>query len=125
MSDVKGRAQKRHHTILAVGEVAKTHQNLLTLPCNTLISYAEINDISAEFITDCAPDIVFSSLVCRHFDFLDLAQALHSAKFNGILKIVTPKLPNPTIVIAEARAMCPSLKIEFISALKTSDKTIN
>ncbi len=112
-------------TILSVGEVRDVHQPSLNLPNNALLTKANIGDIDSRFIAKVQPNIVVSCLVCRDFDFLELAQALQIANYQGELSIIVPELPNPGIVLAEATTACPDLRITFISENPAPNRLIN
>lgn len=113
MADSKYIAEIPNPVVLAVGNVYDWNQAARTLPPGSAVTFSDISDIKAEFLREICPDIVLSCLVCRDFDFLDLAQALQDAHYKGSLRIIVPKLPNPNSVISEARALCPDLQIEF------------
>lgn len=100
--------------ILVVGEVShwkKTGRNLTTNP--TMI-FAEFNEITSVMLDTLQPDIILSPLLCAAFDCLDLAQVLHSISFRGRYRVVTPTLPEPDIIVAEIKFLCPTLDFSFI-----------
>ncbi|MEE9428280.1 MAG: hypothetical protein V3V25_09065 [Paracoccaceae bacterium] len=105
---------ERQSVVLAVGDVFQWRQAGQNLPSSSRIEFADIWEISTEFLNKLRPDIVLTCLVNQSFDFLDLAQVLESAEYKGSYQIIVPYLPNPKIVIAEAKTMCPSLDYCFV-----------
>jgi len=120
MSEVLGLALPKQHTVLVVGEVFQLYLAEHNLADDSKITFADITDISSIFLNNLKPDIVVSCLVCRDFDFLELAQALELVGFQGIFRVITPVLPNPKIVASEAHSMCPTLNFKFIVAPEMS-----
>lgn len=49
-------------------------------------------------------ELVVAPLFCNDFDALEIIEALGSAGYRGILRIVTSKLPNRQIVLRELRS---------------------
>jgi len=90
MSEVLGLVLLKQHTVLVVGEVFQFYQTEHELPDDAKVTFAGITDISSIFLGNLKPDIVMSCLVCRNFDFLELAQALETAGFQGVFQVVTP-----------------------------------
>ncbi len=124
VSDIEEKIISSHCNVLAVGEVFQWCNRDSFLPTNALVSQADFKDVDIQLYADPTPDIVLSRLVCRNFDFLDLAQKLQAANYNGLFSIVAPKLPNPGIVIAEAKAAYPGIKIKFICGMRSSIRLV-
>jgi len=100
--------------VLAVGDLSHWRSTGRNLPWESQITFADFSEIDRDMVESLNPDVVLSPLLCQKFDCLDLAQALHATGFRGRFRIMSPKLPNPGIVLAEARCMCPGLDVEFI-----------
>jgi hypothetical protein len=49
-------------------------------------------------------ELVVAPLFCNEFDALEIAEALGTAGYRGMLRIVAPKLPNRQIVLRELRS---------------------
>ena len=49
-------------------------------------------------------ELVVAPLFCADFDALEIIETLGSAGYRGVLRIVTPKLPNRQIVLRELRS---------------------
>lgn len=100
--------------ILAVGDVRQWIAEGRALPNDSQIAFAEFHEITTELMDALTPDIVMSSVMTRAFDCLDLAQALQETGFRGRFRVVAPELPNPKVIQAEIRAICPALDVAFI-----------
>lgn len=105
---------EKHLVVLAVGDLSNWRSSGRNLPWDSQITFADFVEVDRHMIENLGPDVVLSPLLCSKFDCLDLAQALYSAGYGGRFRIMSPKLPNPGIVLAEARSMCPGLDVEFI-----------
>ena len=113
MSKAYSAAKKSNPVVLAVGDVFDWHESTRSIPMGAAVTFAEIAEITQDFLQEINPDIVLSCLVSQDFDFLDLAQALQAAKFKRCLRIIVPELPDPDIVLSEARNLCPNVNIDF------------
>lgn len=49
-------------------------------------------------------ELVVAPLFCADFDALEIIETLGSAGYRGVLRIMTPKLPNRQIVLRELRS---------------------
>jgi len=100
--------------VLAIGEVSQWRHTGRNLPWDSQITFAGFDDVEAGFIKRINPDIVLSPLLCRSFDCLDLARSLQNSGFHGRYRIMSPRIPNPTVVLKELRSVGPSLDIDMI-----------
>ncbi len=100
--------------ILAVGDVRQWIGTGRALPDDSQIAFAEFHEVTEELMDALTPDIVMSPVMTRAFDCLDLAQALQAAGFRGRFRVVAPELPNPKVIQAEIRAICPALDVALI-----------
>ncbi len=100
--------------VLAVGDVAQWRTSGRNLPWDTQITFAGFEEVDAGFLNRVKPDIVLSPLLCRTFDCSDLAQSLQSTGFSGRYRIMSPRIPRPTVVLTELRSLYPSLDIDII-----------
>lgn len=65
------------------------------------IGYAEL---SAQLPLPESLELVVAPLFCMEFDALEIIETLGKAGYRGLLRIVTPKLPNRQIVLRELRS---------------------
>lgn len=66
-----------------------------------VISYA---DLPAHLPLPSGLELVVAPLFCMEFDALEIIEALGSGGYRGLLRIVTPKLPNRQVVLRELRS---------------------
>jgi len=119
------RRKSQRPVLLAVGDLDEHHISGRALTWDSQITYVGFSEVNGDLISALNPDIILSCLVCKAFDFLELAQALCNTGFRGRFRIITPELPNPGIVLSEARALCPSLDIDFIIDQVLPDRALN
>ena len=105
---------KSRPVILAVGEVATWRAAGKALPMDSQIAYADFSSIDSDLLKTLVPDIVLSPLLSRSFDCMDLAQVLDQSGFRGRFRVFTTKLPSPSVIIGEVKAICPNLDFDFI-----------
>ena len=117
--------EKPQLVVLAVGEVSNWQKSGRSLPWESEIAFAEFREVSRELLETLTPDVVLSPLLCTSFDCLDLAQALHGFGYKGRYRVMVAGLPDPSIVLREARHLCPGLNIEFIEDNLISDGPAN
>lgn len=111
-----GQGAARGSYILAVGEVGHWRSSGRDLPFDSQIVFADFHDVTAELIASLEPEFILSPLVSGTFDCLDLAQVLHEIGFLGRFRILVPHLPNPRIITAEIKSLCPQLDLMLISS---------
>ena len=101
--------------VLAVGDSDQWSNANPNLPWDTRIAFANFSEINRDLIGELKPNIVLAPLLCRTFDCIDLAQVLCRSGFQGLFRVFTFGLPDPAIVVDEARALCPDLDIEMVT----------
>jgi hypothetical protein len=104
----------RKITVLAIGDMANWRATGRDLPWDSQITFADFSQIDRRMIDSVRPDVVISPLLCKTFDCLDLATVLCQAGFRGRFRIMTQRLPDPTVVLSEARAICPLMDIDVV-----------
>jgi len=100
--------------MLVIGDLQEWQAAGRDLPTGEGLFFANLNDISPEFLQTLAPDVVLSPMVARRFDCLDVAQVLYTSNFTGRFRVVAPWLPNPAVILAEVRSLCPGLDFDFM-----------
>ena len=111
--------------VLAVGELGHWRNSGTILPWDSDIVFKQFGEINQSVLAELQPDVVVSPLLCRSFDFLDLAHVLCDFNFRGRYRVMIRKLPDPEIVLEEARALCPDLDIGFIVDQVSQSKMAN
>lgn len=63
-------------------------------------------------------ELVVAPLFCAEFDALEMIEALGGHGYRGLLRVVTPKLPNRQIVLRELRshAVRQGITLELVEA---------
>ena len=105
---------KKSTLILIVGDVQKWTDLGRQLPKVANLVYCEYVDLTERFLDDLAPNFIFTPLVSRNFDLVDLAVLLHHLGYKGALRALIPALPNPQHILGEIMALCPNLDIDLI-----------
>lgn len=109
-------AKQKQPFILAVGQIDSWQSSGRDLPFDSRIGFADYSDITRELITALNPDIIMSAMLCGSFDCIDLAETLHGVGFIGRYRVIVPHLPNPGIISAEIRSLCPGLDFSLIKS---------
>ncbi|QMU57607.1 MAG: hypothetical protein GKR98_04960 [Boseongicola sp.] len=102
-------------TILAVGNSDEWTKLGHKLPSDDSIHFASIEQIDMDFLKQYEPSVVVSPALALGFDCIDLALALHKAKYKGQYRAVSRDLPNPKMVEAEISHLCPGLDFTILS----------
>ncbi len=103
-------------SVVAVGNRREWDQSGNQPPDATGIAFVSFEDISHSFFEDRRPSVIFSPVLARGFDCIDLAVLLHRLGFTGSYRAISRDLPNPTVIEAEVRAVCPNLDFKIMTA---------
>lgn len=101
-------------TILAVGDVDEWTRHRGSLPVSGKLAFSSFEGITQELFQIINPEVVFSPILARGFDCIDLAQVLSSIGYPGRYRAIAAALPDPDIVKREIRSMCPGLDFDVI-----------
>lgn len=101
---------------LAVGDPMEWQQQGHALPSEGLafIGFHEVTEVTLDYLR---PGTVFSPVLARGFDCIDLALTLHKLGFSGEYRALAIGLPKPMVVEREVRQMCPQLDFGIIERL--------
>ena len=99
--------------VLAIGDMTRWRETGRALPLDSHVVFADYRQLTDSFLDETMPDIVLAPLICPSFDCIDVAQLLHELGFSGRLRIVAPRLPDPTIVMRELQLFCPGIDLDF------------
>lgn len=111
--------------ILVVGDLSVWKSSGCALSGDTMITFAEISNVTPELLDTMRPDIVLSPLLCHSFDCLDLAQLLSEHEFEGRYRVIAPNLPKPDVIAAEIKLLSPNLDFSFIFESETELARLN
>ena len=115
-----GLAGQDRPTIIAIGGSPVWKEALGEAPTQDGVNYIQLEDLNATMISLLVPGLVLSPVVAKNFDCLDVAAVLHDSGFSGAYRAVTQRLPNPSIVRREVRALFPELDFDIMLAGQNS-----
>lgn len=101
---------------LAVGDPLEWQRQGHALPTEGLafIGFHEVTDVTLEYLQ---PAMVFSPVLAKAFDCIDLALTLHKLGFSGAYRALAVGLPKPVVIEREVRQMCPHLDFAIVERL--------
>ncbi|MDJ1008095.1 MAG: hypothetical protein QNJ13_09765 [Paracoccaceae bacterium] len=100
--------------VLAVGDTAEWLRRRQPVPPGGRIILASFSDLSRPLLDRVSPKLVLSPLLARDFDCIDLAQMLFTLGYTGQYRVISNDLPDPRVVLAEIRALCPGLDFAIL-----------
>ena len=102
-------------TVLVINRAMSAEQTSALLQGTAIVS-AGFDTICAEFLARTKPDYILAPLLIGDLDILDIAEKLDGLGYQGVLLAVAPPLPNPRLIKAEVRALCPNLRFDVVLA---------
>lgn len=111
-----GESHTGNVAVLAVGDTAEWLRRKKPVPPGGHIVLASFSDLSRPLLERLRPKLVLSPLLARDFDCIDLAQMLFALGFTGQYRVISNDLPDPGIVLAEIRTLCPGLDFGVLRA---------
>ena len=108
--------RKPYVRVLAVGDPTEWQQQGYTLPSEGLafIGFHEVTNVTLDYLQ---PSVVFSPVLAKSFDCIDLAITLHKLGFPGEYRALAVGFPKPTVIEKEVRQLCPHLNFRIVEAL--------
>lgn len=100
-------------SILALGDMREWRLCGGFLPSDTGIAFADFDELDAALLELVAPTLVVSPLLARGFDCTDVALRLYDLGYAGAYRALARPLPNPMLVVAEVRMLCPGLDFDI------------
>lgn len=100
--------------VLAVGDTEAWLRENRPVPPGGRIILASFKDLSQDLLARIRPALVVSPLLARDFDCIDLSQMLYGLGFGGKYRVISEHIPNPEIVLAEIRNLCPGLDFDLV-----------
>lgn len=100
--------------IIAIGELDEWTEDGNALPSTPDIAFLAFDDVDEAGLMLHAPDMVYSPVLARDFDCIELATLLHNVGFTGTYRAVGNGLPKPELIEREVRQMCPRIKFEIV-----------
>lgn len=99
---------------IAIGELDEWTNQGNSLPGESSISFLSFKDVSEAALAVHRPEVVYSPVLAKDFDCIDLASLLHNIGFQGTYRAVGNGLPKPELIEREVRQMCRRIKFEII-----------
>lgn len=99
---------------LAIGDEEFLRRLGANLPWEATISLSPFGDLNAELLLALGPHCVLTPLFGDGFDCLDVAQALSDLRYSGSLRILSPHIPKPAMVLLETRNLCPGIDVDLV-----------
>jgi hypothetical protein len=98
---------------LIVGDAAAWLSAGRNLPNDPGLHYVSYDELTTTLLDQLSPDIVLAPLLGQGFDALDLAVMLADYGYKGRFRALCPKLPNPNLVLAEVKSLCPDIDFDL------------
>ncbi len=99
--------------VLAIGDLNEWIQQGYSLP-NDRMAFLHIDDMSEAMLADYNPKVVYSPVLAKNFDCIDLSMLLHSLGYNGPYRAIGQGLPKPEVIEREVRGLCPRLDFAIV-----------
>lgn len=101
---------------LAVGDPAEWRKQGYTLPSEGL-AFVGFHEVTMETLEFLQPSVIFSPVLAKSFDCIDLAITLYKLGFPGQYCALAVRFPKPTVIEREVRQMCPHLDFRIVEKL--------
>lgn len=110
-----GHLEKRSFgKVLAVGDIYEWKERGNPLPPKGDISFLAFHDVNEFALAVIQPSIIYSPVLARNFDCIELAMLLQNIGYTGIYRAVIQDLPKPELIEREVRQMCAGLRFEIV-----------
>ena len=109
-----GSDQKSPTRVVAVGDLQEWERKGNPLPEGSGITFLSFHDVSEATIADMAPELVYSPVLAKDFDCIELANLLHNIGFSGTYRAIGEGIPKPGLIEREVKQMCPRLDFEIV-----------
>jgi len=100
---------------LAVGEPKEWQQQGHSLP-STGLAFVAFHEVTQEVLDHLQPSVVFSPLLAKSFDCIDLAVLLHGLGYSGEYRALAVGIPKPEVIEREVRQLCSQLRFSIVEA---------
>lgn len=116
-SDVARRVRVENHSpplkALAVGDKAEWALEGHVMP-QAGMAFVAFLDIDEDTLAALSPSVVYSPLLAKTFDCIELALLLSKIGFSGQYRALARDLPKPAVIEREVRQLCPALDFRII-----------
>ncbi len=98
---------------VAVGEPVEWSHAGNALPDGG-VAFVSIEEVTEALIALHAPTVVFSPVVARRFDCIDLAMLLSQIGYQGRYRAIAKDLPRPDLIEREVRQAFPNIDFAIV-----------
>ena len=100
--------------ILAIGDPDEWCEQGNPLPIGGQISFMAFEDLSEATLGHLQPSVIYSPVLARSFDCIEMAMLLESIGFAGIYRAFATDLPKPQVIEREVRQFCKRFTFEIV-----------
>ena len=100
--------------VYLVIEVPKTVGFVSALPLHVTPVSIQFSALERKLVSSVAPSKVVMPLMARGFDAAEAIEQLEICGYQGMVWVLSPKLPNRRMVERELRSMVPGIQVEVI-----------
>lgn len=108
--------RSRSVKIMAVGEPAEWLRSG-NVPPSEGIAFVKFEEITEETLAHYQPETIYSPILAKTFDCIELAMILHMCGFSGQYRAMASNLPNPDLIEREVRQLCPQLDFKISASV--------
>ena len=109
-----GTGQAKAGKIVAVGSIEAWTGQGHQLPEGDDLSFIAFHEIDEATLAVLQPRVIYSPVLAREFDCIDMALRLQEHGFTGIYRAIGDGLPRPDLIEREVRQLCPRLQFEIV-----------
>ncbi len=100
--------------IVAVGDGDEWKKQGHSLPATEDISFVAFHELDEATLAICQPEVIYSPVLARNFDCIEMATLLQNIGFSGTYRAVGHGLPRPGLIEREVRQIARRLKFELL-----------
>lgn len=100
--------------ILAIGDPDEWCQQGNPLPVGGQISFLAFQDLSEATLSHLQPSVIYSPVLARNFDCIEMAMLLEAIGFEGVYRAFSTDLPKPDVIEREVRQFCKRFTFEIV-----------
>lgn len=104
-----------HPVTLVVGDMILWQETKRLLPDITRLHFMDINDLDARSVQALQPEIIFSPLLIRESDVIEIARLLNAVGYMGRYCVLAISVPHPALIEAEVRGVAPLLDFVILN----------
>ena len=109
----------RELRLLVVGDLGPGSSDLVSETPG--VTFAALEEVSAETLALIQPDVVLAPLVSAGFDCFDLAAVLVEAGYKGRFRAAAARIPDPGLVRRDVAAHFPGLDFDLFLLAEAGD----